>query len=157
MRRCRLNPRATCTRYHRCGYSLLEVLIATAVLAGSAMLLSSMIARGARAGSEATRRTIGMGVATSVMDELIAMRRFDPAEQKGVVGTEEPWAWRAKIEPEPTFGMIRIVVEAIEDRGGGSEAWNGSESLNKSIRLVRWTRAPRDPRVALAGSREEEP
>lgn len=136
----------------RRGYSLLEVLIATAVLAGSAMVLSSMIARGAKAGADASRRTYGLGVAASVMDELIALRRFDPADQEGIVGVENPWLWRASIEPEPTFGMLRIVVEVIEGSEGESDAWNRPDAARRSVRLVRWTRAPQDPRNDSSGS-----
>lgn len=56
----------------RSAFSLLEIIIATAVLAASAMVLSSLIGLGSRYGNRAEERTIALSQAESLMDEFIA-------------------------------------------------------------------------------------
>ncbi len=129
----------------RSGYSLLEVLIATAILAGAAMVLAGMIATGSRAGVEARTRTIGAGVVASVIDETIALGRFDPAEQEGTIVGDETWAWRLRIEPVPEYGMLRLIAEAKRADGEGADAWSsaGAGASGRGVaRLVRWTAQP---------------
>jgi Tfp pilus assembly protein PilV len=56
----------------RSGLSLLEVMIATGILAGSAIVLSSIIGTGARFGNRAESRITAMVQAHSVLDETLA-------------------------------------------------------------------------------------
>ncbi|MBX3422655.1 MAG: type II secretion system protein [Pirellulaceae bacterium] len=58
---------------YRTGFSLLEVIIATAVLAGSAMILVSVVGAGARFGTRAERQTLAYAAAQSVLDEFLAV------------------------------------------------------------------------------------
>ena len=53
-------------------FSLLEVIIATAILAGSALVLFSLISLGTKYGNRAEERTIAVSQAQSVLDEFIA-------------------------------------------------------------------------------------
>ena len=53
-------------------FSLLEVIIATAILAGSAMVLFSLISLGTKYGNRAEEKTIAVSQAQSVLDEFIA-------------------------------------------------------------------------------------
>lgn len=62
--RCSIPPRA--------GLSLLEVMIATGILAGSAIVLSSIIGTGVRFGNRAESRITAMIQATSILDETLA-------------------------------------------------------------------------------------
>ena len=55
----------------RRGFSLLEVMIATAILAASAMVLLSLISLGTRFGSKAETRIGGLVQAQSILDESI--------------------------------------------------------------------------------------
>ncbi len=56
----------------RDAFSLLEIIIATAVLAASAMVLSSLIGQGSKFGNRAEERTIALSQAESLMDEFLA-------------------------------------------------------------------------------------
>jgi type II secretory pathway pseudopilin PulG len=56
----------------RHAFSLLEIIIATAVLAASAMVLSSLIGLGSRFGNRAEERTLAMSQAESLLDEYLA-------------------------------------------------------------------------------------
>ena len=56
----------------RSAFSLLEVIIATAVLAASAMVLSSLIGLGSKFGNRAEERTIALSQAESLLDEYLA-------------------------------------------------------------------------------------
>jgi type II secretory pathway pseudopilin PulG len=56
----------------RSAFSLLEVMLATALLAASAMILSSLIGLGATFGNRAELRTRAVAVAQSVLDETLA-------------------------------------------------------------------------------------
>lgn len=56
----------------RSGLSLLEVMIATGILAGSAIVLSSIIGTGARFGNRAESRMTAMVQAHSLLDEALA-------------------------------------------------------------------------------------
>lgn len=132
----------------RDGYSLLEVLIATAILAGAAMVLAGMISTGSRAGVEARTRTIGAGIVASVIDETIALGRYEPEEQEGTIVGDETWAWRLRIEPIPEYGMLRLIAEAKRADGEGADAWSaggGSAPERGVARLVRWTALPSGP------------
>lgn len=56
----------------RNAFSLLEVIIATAVLAASAMVLTSLIGMGSKYGNRAEERTIALSQAESLLDEFLA-------------------------------------------------------------------------------------
>ncbi len=59
-------------RGRRKAISLLEVIIATAILASSAMLVSSMIGRASKLGQRAELRTAWLNVAQSLLEETVA-------------------------------------------------------------------------------------
>jgi len=75
-------------RWQRTGFSLLEVIIATAVLAGSAMVLMSLIGIGTRYGSKAEQRSLALTVAQTVLDEFL-IDQTDFAESDQISGTVE--------------------------------------------------------------------
>lgn len=106
----------------RRGFSLLEVIIATAVLAGSAMVLVSMIGVGSRYGQQAERRTLALAAASSLIDELIATNapNRDTQETTGLYGFNTPLGYRIRVtdyspqtenQSEPISGLQQITVE----------------------------------------------
>ncbi len=56
----------------RKAFSLLEIIIATAILAASAMVLTSLIGLGTTYGNRAEERTIAISQAESLLDEFLA-------------------------------------------------------------------------------------
>lgn len=128
------------SRHARPGYSLLEAIIATAILAASAMLLATMIANGSRAILTAEERTHGAAIVSSLIDETIALRLFEPTEREGVIGTEPTWAYRVTVEPVESYGMLRIIAEALPVSDDQSDPWSDNSMSTRTIRLIRWTR-----------------
>lgn len=90
----------------RRGFSLLEVMIATAILAASAMVLLSLISLGTRFGSKAETRIAGLVQAQSILDEsILRMQAGEAIESYTAVlpGTTskstKPKSYRVTIEP----------------------------------------------------------
>lgn len=85
----------------RRAFSLLEVMIATAILAASAMVLLSLISLGTRFGSKAETRINALVQAVSIMDETVLAVYAGTAQESfsSVLGGPEPRAYRVVIEP----------------------------------------------------------
>jgi prepilin-type N-terminal cleavage/methylation domain-containing protein len=85
----------------RRGFSLLEVMIATAILAASAMVLLSLISLGTRFGSKAEARIGGLVQAQSILDEsILRMQAGETIESyTAVLPGTKPKSYRVTIEP----------------------------------------------------------
>jgi len=85
----------------RRGFSLLEVMIATAILAASAMVLLSLISLGTRFGSKAEARIAGLVQAQSILDEsILRMQAGETIESyTAVLPGTKPKSYRVTIEP----------------------------------------------------------
>ena len=70
----------------RSAFSLLEIIIATAVLAASAMVLSSLIGLGSRYGNRAEERTLALSQAESLIDEFLAQLDSETDQAKESTG-----------------------------------------------------------------------
>ncbi|MBM3966160.1 MAG: hypothetical protein FJ308_14020 [Planctomycetes bacterium] len=99
----------------RGAFSLLEVMIATAILAGSAMVLFSLIGLGTRYGNRSESRIAALVQAQSILDESIARISAGDttAKYSGELIGPPPRSYQISIEPVP----------AEED----SKDWNDSE------------------------------
>lgn len=87
-------------RNSRRGFSLLEVMLATAILASSAMVLSSLLGLGAKFGGRAEARTEALSQAQSLLAEFLAMpQEASEREQErtGVLPSNPPRAYRIRI------------------------------------------------------------
>jgi type II secretory pathway pseudopilin PulG len=92
----------------RGAFSLLEVMIATAILAGSAMVLLSLINLGTRLGNRAEARISALVLAQSILDESIARVASDEATSgrsessySGALPGKPPKSYRVTVEPIP--------------------------------------------------------
>ena len=149
------------------GFSLLEVIIATAALAGSAMVLISLIGIGTRFGSKAEQRTIALSAAQSVLDEfLIETPGYDSsADITGNIEGRWPMSYRLTIATPHTTsnssgaikvsGLARITVEVFE-----SEQAMNSGSAAAICRLSRFARlgassTARNTESSLSSLRQE--
>ncbi|MFM7976693.1 MAG: prepilin-type N-terminal cleavage/methylation domain-containing protein, partial [Pirellula sp.] len=83
------------------GFSLLEVMIATAILAASAMVLLSLISLGTRFGSKAEMRIGALVQAQSILDEsILRMHSGESIESyTGVLPGSTPQSYRVTVEP----------------------------------------------------------
>jgi type II secretory pathway pseudopilin PulG len=92
----------------RGAFSLLEVMIATAILAGSAMVLLSLINLGTRLGNRSEARISALVLAQSILDESIARIASNDANSErsessysGELPSLPPKSYRVTVEPIP--------------------------------------------------------
>ncbi len=90
----------------RSAFSLLEIIIATAVLAASAMVLTSLLGLGTKFGNRAEERTVAISQAQSLMDEVLALPQAGrnlEEELTGELPGSPSHAFRISIAP---FGSL---------------------------------------------------
>ena len=101
-------PNARRNTIRRGGFSLLEVMLATAMLAASAMVLSSLLGLGAKFGSRAEARTESLSQAQSLLAEFLAMPGEEDeleSERTGLLNSTPPRSFRIRVvEVSPTGG-----------------------------------------------------
>lgn len=129
------------------GFSLLEVIIATAALAGSAMVLISLLGLGSKFGSRAEYKTLAMCRAESILDEAIATSLLDEDTQEITdnIGGRWPMSYRITVTPfqmkavgnagPNNLRLQRITVEVFESESQMAEGSSGP--LCKVTRLIR--------------------
>ena len=115
----------------RNAFSLLEVIIATAVLAASAMVLSSLIGLGSKFGNRAEERTIALSQAESLLDEYLAGLGGGDNRLEEVTG-ELPG-------PPPRGFRISAVPLDLGNTNQASAAQGGSEANTNRAGLLRVT------------------
>ena len=90
----------------RSGFSLLEVMLATAILASSALVLSSLLGLGAKFGSRAEARTEALAQAQSLLDEFLALPSRQTEQQTeltGIINSNPARGYRIRMqEASPT-------------------------------------------------------
>ena len=128
----------------RNAFSLLEIIIATAILAGSAMVLFSLIGLGTKYGNRAEEQTSALTQAQSVLDEVIA-NLSDEEIQEGVSGVLNGVPARS----------YRIEILPFELAGNSGAGRNSSTSSEMQTVLVRVTVALFKGNVSLAGMESE--
>ena len=106
----------------RYAFSLLEVMIATAILAASAMVLLSLISLGTRFGSKAETRIGALIQAQSIMDEsiLAVQAGSDQESYSAVLPGGQPRSYRVVIEPIPLADPTEISSSTTQSLAGQS-------------------------------------
>ena len=105
----------------RGAFSLLEVMIATAILAGSAMVLMSLIDFGTRLGNRSEARITALVMAQSILDESIARLS---GEMQSVRESQSSYSGSLPGTPSRSYRVTVDTVPTQED----SEGWNDPES-----------------------------
>ena len=129
------NPARRCD-----GFSLLEVIIATAILATSTVLLLGLFSTGERHSRRAETRVLAQMLCQSKLDELLA----DPALLAIVDG--EPLAgyadWTYSVDWTPTDidGLVRLRVSVSEVATMDRLESTLTAPDRNAFELVRWTR-----------------
>lgn len=156
-------------------FSLMEVIVATAVLAASGAALFGLIGQASQLASKAQLRTEALQVAAAVMNEATAVRgMLAEGETTAIYESQPTWQYRLVSEPveneslessagaEVTTTLVRVVVEVFP-APDGSRGANGSAALGgegqPTVRLVRLARVQRnaDGDVGLGTSAEPLP
>ncbi|MBM4000810.1 MAG: prepilin-type N-terminal cleavage/methylation domain-containing protein [Planctomycetes bacterium] len=144
------------TRSPAQGFSLLEVIIATAILSASTVLLLSLFSAGDRHGRSAEDRVMAQMLCQSKVEELLA----HPSGWE--IATEEPfsddseWAFSVDWEPTDVDGLVRLRVSASKietpsaapaprdadprEHAGPFAGRRVNERNRTLFEIVRWTR-----------------
>lgn len=131
----------------RNGLSLIEVVIALAILVGSAAALSQLIDVGQRHALRATEVSEAQFVCHNVMSELLAGTRAWEASRPQPVDPFLPWDYKVQIEPLEIGDLTAIAVTVTEQQErqlAPSPLAARIESNPREFRLVRWVRRPLD-------------
>jgi len=146
----------------RKAFSLLEIIIATAVLAASAMVLSSLIGLGSKYGNRAEERTRAVSQAESLLDEFLANLSNEDEqleESTGELPGPPSRGFRISTIPfpiglansnrlgespnEPGSGLLQVTVEIFET--SGSSLSGTAQPLVELSRLIRQPQSTFNP------------
>jgi len=134
---------------HQAGFSLLEALLASAVLAGGVLLASQGFSLGARSAALARQYTQATLLAQGKLGELMLEEELDTAETGGAF--EDPpipeASWELVVEDTGTTGLVRLTVTVS---WGG--AW-GERSLSLTALRPEFGRLARTVEAVSAGGR----
>jgi general secretion pathway protein I len=124
----------------RHGFSLLEVLLAMAILVGSLVVLSDLATIGRIHATKAADGTTAMRICRSKLNEIIAgLEPVAPVRDEPLDG-EPGWLYSVEVESlqQPGLVSVRVTVRQEESENGRPLEFS----------LVRWIR---DPRQASGG------
>ncbi len=123
------------TRSRRHGFSLLEVLLATSILIGSAIVLVELVTIGNRHASSARELSQSQLICESKLNEILA--HAAPVEQVRPMPSEQDPRWVVWVDVIPTTheGLVALEVNA---------AYEPTPNKQRSrCTLVRWVRDPK--------------
>lgn len=139
----------------RSGFSLLEVIIATAILAASGVMLMSMFSTGDRHARRAEKRALAQMLCQSKMDELLANpNQLQPIETQ-VFQHYPGWIYSVALHPTALEGFVQLSLSVTHIPGtdiGANMALATADmdeqspdltalaplSAQPTFRLVRW-------------------
>lgn len=137
-------------RSPRAGFSLLEVLLATAILMGSAVVLFQLAALGRGHIESAEELTTAQRIAESRLNEMLA--GVTPIEAVEAQPAEEDSDYTLNVQVDPVEqvpGLTALRVTVRRQAAGGRRA--------KSYTLVRWVHVPPAQPESPSISGEESP
>lgn len=124
----------------RAGLSLLEVLVATAILMASAVLLFDLAEVGRNHAASAEDRATAQRICQSLMNEILVGARPLQSTPETPLPDEPDWVWSAELKPlelktRSPMGQLRVTVA----RG------SITEGRGEQLTLWRWVRATSPP------------
>ena len=158
----------------RRGLSLLEVIIALAVLTGTAAVLAQMVGLATRHAERARQITGAQTVAHNILHELLAdLRPWETSNVFQPVDLWSPWDYQIRVDPVGVGDLVAVTVTVAERvESEATRAGDGSTDPRRvtsprHYRLTRWVRhapeidtfgsATRSPRQDTMGPDPNEP
>lgn len=128
----------------RRGLTLLEVVLALAILVGSYAVLSQLVGVGVKAAANGRDLTRGQLLAESVMSEIVVGILQPQSLSNMQVPTDPGWVVSSLVQPTRYQGIVQVtvIVRRVDDLSGRSE-----------FLLTRWLR---DPSLEIPVDEEEE-
>lgn len=118
----------------RRGFTLLEVILALAILAGALLVLGELVRQGIGGAARARDMAAAQLIAESKLAELAA--GITPLAASGATPAEQDPRWTVAVEVEPTVDTtilaVRVTVTPTGATGPGGT----------QVTLVRWLRDP---------------
>jgi general secretion pathway protein I len=106
------------------GFTLIEVLVAFAILALTLMVLLRVFGTGLRTVDASERYLMATMLARSVLDDLGAETPVVPGERSGEIG--EDYRWRMEVAPSRTIAPVRSGIQSQVPYEVRVEiSWNG--------------------------------
>ena len=101
----------------RHGFSLLEVIIATAILAASGLMLMSVFSMGDRHTQRADERSIAQMLCQSKLEELLASPSDLLPIQAEVIRQYPGWVYSVSLKPTQLEGFVQLTVSVTHIPG----------------------------------------
>jgi len=132
----------------RSGFSLMEMVIATAVLAGSGVALFALVGQASQLARKAEERTVALQLAQSTLDEFLAggsdAETETETETEGTFESDPRWSYRIEQSDIRASGQSEVrlkkIVVSIYRSSESSGAAQGTTD-SAIVSLVRWLRA----------------
>lgn len=118
---------------HR-GFSLLEVLLAAAVLLGCVIVLGHLAMLGRHHARAAEELADAQRIAQARLGEMLIGQRPLESVHEAAIEEEPGWRWSATVEPAAPPGLLLLEVTVVRDVPEGMPAHR--------FRLRRWVRNP---------------
>lgn len=131
----------TCGEFRRRGLSLLEVIIATAILSGAGFVLFSIIGLGAKYARRAEAITLAHHFAQSLLDEAIAQPETMGKDKTETILEAPEWSYRITTNSLEDPMLVQVTVEVFPTQEASSDSLPSGDSP-LSYRLSRWIRIP---------------
>lgn len=131
------------------GLSLLEVIIATAILAGSGMILFSIIGLGSKYALRAEELTFSHHHAQSILDEWLAQPLAAPGEQSGPIEEAPDWSYRVESKATSDPLLQVVTVEIFHASPLSALSPSSADSAEPIYRLSRWVRVTEPPATGV--------
>lgn len=124
-------PRRHVPRQHaaRGGLSLLEVIIALAILAGSAAVIAQMVEMAVRRSTRSEERTEAVTLCHNLMNELVAgVRPWQNMTSPQPIDLFSPWDYQVTVEPLgfADLAALTVIVSRREGASAGATAGPGA-------------------------------
>ena len=138
-------------QHKRPGISLLEVIIATAILAASGIMLMSMFSTGDRHTKRAEERSIAQMLCRSKLDELLADKSSLVAIEAEVDPQFPGWVFGVAMEATQLEGFVKLAVRVTRIPGmdTGADLDLASKSIEDPSTSMDLNSIPEQPTYEL--------
>ena len=103
------------------GFSLLEVILATSIIAASSMVLLRLISVGQQHQQRGERRAIGQMICQSLVDEMTIDPGLVESSEQQRLSEFPDWVCTIDVEPTEFEGLVRVRIRTSESPVGSDE------------------------------------